>query len=130
MEALTPQSSPWPRRANDEVFDPRERFRRAGTSPGMKREDRSGGRVGRGLLDGAVPREDPRVPLRPPPSLPCQVLTAEDWNSVMYDGIMAYGGPTYPGVLVCIYFIILFVCGNCILPDTGHRKGPGEEAWG
>lgn len=87
MEALTPQSSPWPRRANDEVFDPRERFRRAGTSPGMKREDRSGGRVGRGLLDGAVPREDPRVPLRPPPSLPCQVLTAEDWNSVMYDGI-------------------------------------------
>ncbi|XP_007456198.1 PREDICTED: voltage-dependent L-type calcium channel subunit alpha-1S [Lipotes vexillifer] len=44
-----------------------------------------------------------------------QVLTAEDWNSVMYDGIMAYGGPTYPGVLVCIYFIILFVCGNYIL---------------
>lgn len=32
----------------------------------------------------------------------------------MYNGIMAYGGPTYPGVLVCIYFIILFVCGNCI----------------
>lgn len=48
----------------------------------------------------------------------------------MYDGIMAYGGPTYPGVLVCIYFIILFVCGNCIRPDAGHRKGPGEEAWG
>lgn len=32
----------------------------------------------------------------------------------MYNGIMAYGGPSYPGVLVCIYFIILFVCGNCI----------------
>ena len=44
-----------------------------------------------------------------------QVLTGEDWNSVMYNGIMAYGGPTYPGVLVCIYFIILFVCGNYIL---------------
>ncbi|XP_057583619.1 LOW QUALITY PROTEIN: voltage-dependent L-type calcium channel subunit alpha-1S [Hippopotamus amphibius kiboko] len=44
-----------------------------------------------------------------------QVLTGEDWNSVMYDGIMAYGGPSYPGVLVCIYFIILFVCGNYIL---------------
>ena len=33
----------------------------------------------------------------------------------MYDGIMAYGGPSFPGMLVCIYFIILFVCGNCIL---------------
>ncbi|XP_028629633.1 voltage-dependent L-type calcium channel subunit alpha-1S isoform X1 [Grammomys surdaster] len=44
-----------------------------------------------------------------------QVLTGEDWNSVMYNGIMAYGGPSYPGILVCIYFIILFVCGNYIL---------------
>ncbi|XP_037668169.1 voltage-dependent L-type calcium channel subunit alpha-1S [Choloepus didactylus] len=44
-----------------------------------------------------------------------QVLTGEDWNSVMYNGIMAYGGPSYPGMLVCIYFIILFVCGNYIL---------------
>uniref|UniRef100_A0A2K5DJT0 Voltage-dependent L-type calcium channel subunit alpha n=1 Tax=Aotus nancymaae TaxID=37293 RepID=A0A2K5DJT0_AOTNA len=44
-----------------------------------------------------------------------QVLTGEDWTSMMYNGIMAYGGPAYPGVLVCIYFIILFVCGNYIL---------------
>ncbi|XP_069797369.1 voltage-dependent L-type calcium channel subunit alpha-1S-like isoform X2 [Narcine bancroftii] len=44
-----------------------------------------------------------------------QILTGEDWNSVMNDGIMAYGGPSFPGVLVCIYFIILFVCGNYIL---------------
>ncbi|KAK9404409.1 voltage-dependent L-type calcium channel subunit alpha-1S [Crotalus adamanteus] len=44
-----------------------------------------------------------------------QVLTAEDWTSIMYNGIMAYGGPSYPGVLVCIYFIVLFVCGNYIL---------------
>uniref|UniRef100_A0A452T2N4 Voltage-dependent L-type calcium channel subunit alpha n=1 Tax=Ursus maritimus TaxID=29073 RepID=A0A452T2N4_URSMA len=44
-----------------------------------------------------------------------QVLTGEDWNSMMYNGIMAYGGPSYPGVLVCAYFIILFVCGNYIL---------------
>ncbi|XP_037352726.1 voltage-dependent L-type calcium channel subunit alpha-1S [Talpa occidentalis] len=44
-----------------------------------------------------------------------QVLTGEDWTSVMYNGIMAYGGPSYPGVLVCIYFIILFICGNYIL---------------
>lgn len=28
---------------------------------------------------------------------------------------MAYGGPEFPGILVAIYFIILFVCGNCIL---------------
>ncbi|KAM7049936.1 voltage-dependent L-type calcium channel subunit alpha-1S isoform 1-T1 [Molossus nigricans] len=44
-----------------------------------------------------------------------QVLTGEDWNSVMYNGVMAYGGPSYPGMLVCIYFVILFVCGNYIL---------------
>uniref|UniRef100_A0A6I8NKM7 Voltage-dependent L-type calcium channel subunit alpha n=1 Tax=Ornithorhynchus anatinus TaxID=9258 RepID=A0A6I8NKM7_ORNAN len=44
-----------------------------------------------------------------------QILTGEDWNSVMYDGIMAYGGPFFPGMLVCVYFIILFICGNYIL---------------
>ncbi|XP_041111363.1 voltage-dependent L-type calcium channel subunit alpha-1C-like isoform X2 [Polyodon spathula] len=44
-----------------------------------------------------------------------QILTGEDWNSVMYNGIMAYGGPSFPGMLVCIYFIILFICGNYIL---------------
>ncbi|KAA0713731.1 Voltage-dependent L-type calcium channel subunit alpha-1F [Triplophysa tibetana] len=44
-----------------------------------------------------------------------QILTGEDWNSVMYDGIMAYGGPVFPSMIVCIYFVILFVCGNYIL---------------
>uniref|UniRef100_A0AAR2K4H2 Voltage-dependent L-type calcium channel subunit alpha n=1 Tax=Pygocentrus nattereri TaxID=42514 RepID=A0AAR2K4H2_PYGNA len=44
-----------------------------------------------------------------------QILTGEDWNSVMYDGIMAHGGPAMPGILVSIYFIILFICGNYIL---------------
>ncbi|XP_062975001.1 voltage-dependent L-type calcium channel subunit alpha-1F [Elgaria multicarinata webbii] len=44
-----------------------------------------------------------------------QILTGEDWNAVMYDGIMAYGGPYFPGMLVCVYFIILFICGNYIL---------------
>ena len=44
-----------------------------------------------------------------------QILTGEDWNAVMYDGVMAHGGPSMPGILVSIYFIILFVCGNCIL---------------
>uniref|UniRef100_A0A665T9Y1 Voltage-dependent L-type calcium channel subunit alpha n=1 Tax=Echeneis naucrates TaxID=173247 RepID=A0A665T9Y1_ECHNA len=44
-----------------------------------------------------------------------QILTGEDWNAVMYDGIMAYGGPSSSGVIVCFYFIILFICGNYIL---------------
>lgn len=48
-------------------------------------------------------------------SLSLQILTGEDWNAVMYDGIMAYGGPIFPNMVVCIYFVILFVCGNCIL---------------
>uniref|UniRef100_A0A673ADD1 Voltage-dependent L-type calcium channel subunit alpha n=1 Tax=Sphaeramia orbicularis TaxID=375764 RepID=A0A673ADD1_9TELE len=41
-----------------------------------------------------------------------QILTGEDWNVVMYDGIMAYGGPVFPGMIVCVYFVILFICGN------------------
>uniref|UniRef100_A0A673AD78 Voltage-dependent L-type calcium channel subunit alpha n=1 Tax=Sphaeramia orbicularis TaxID=375764 RepID=A0A673AD78_9TELE len=45
-----------------------------------------------------------------------QILTGEDWNVVMYDGIMAYGGPVFPGMIVCVYFVILFICGtNCDL---------------
>uniref|UniRef100_A0A8D9A5M4 Voltage-dependent L-type calcium channel subunit alpha n=1 Tax=Cacopsylla melanoneura TaxID=428564 RepID=A0A8D9A5M4_9HEMI len=44
-----------------------------------------------------------------------QILTGEDWNAVMYDGIQAYGGVSSLGVLACIYFIILFICGNYIL---------------
>uniref|UniRef100_A0A671XQC9 Voltage-dependent L-type calcium channel subunit alpha n=1 Tax=Sparus aurata TaxID=8175 RepID=A0A671XQC9_SPAAU len=47
-----------------------------------------------------------------------QILTGEDWNVVMYDGIMAYGGPVFPGMIVCVYFVILFICGNCILPQV------------
>lgn len=53
-----------------------------------------------------------------------QILTGEDWNSIMYDGIMAYGGPSFPGMLVCIYFIILFVCGNCILCLQSQPQAP------
>jgi voltage-dependent calcium channel L type alpha-1D len=33
----------------------------------------------------------------------------------MYVGIEAYGGVSSVGVLACVYFIILFICGNCIL---------------
>ncbi|XP_066212111.1 voltage-dependent L-type calcium channel subunit alpha-1F isoform X4 [Saccopteryx leptura] len=70
-----------------------------------------------------------------------QILTGEDWNVVMYDGIMAYGGPFFPGMLVCVYFIILFICGNYILlnvflaiavdnlasGDAGTAKDKGRE---
>uniref|UniRef100_A0A4X2LZN7 Voltage-dependent L-type calcium channel subunit alpha n=1 Tax=Vombatus ursinus TaxID=29139 RepID=A0A4X2LZN7_VOMUR len=72
-----------------------------------------------------------------------QILTGEDWNVVMYDGILAYGGPFFPGMLVCIYFIILFICGNYILlnvflaiavdnlagGDASTSKGRGKNAY-
>ncbi|KAH7974411.1 hypothetical protein HPB49_015094 [Dermacentor silvarum] len=41
-----------------------------------------------------------------------QILTGEDWNVVMYDGIKAFGGVGSFGGVACIYFIILFICGN------------------
>uniref|UniRef100_A0AAG5DDX1 Voltage-dependent L-type calcium channel subunit alpha n=3 Tax=Anopheles atroparvus TaxID=41427 RepID=A0AAG5DDX1_ANOAO len=44
-----------------------------------------------------------------------QILTGEDWNMVMYDGIQAYGGVASMGIIASIYFIILFICGNYIL---------------
>ncbi|XP_033213450.1 voltage-dependent calcium channel type D subunit alpha-1-like [Belonocnema kinseyi] len=44
-----------------------------------------------------------------------QILTGEDWNTVMYVGILAYGGVASTGVIACAYFIILFICGNYIL---------------
>ncbi|XP_061511535.1 muscle calcium channel subunit alpha-1 isoform X4 [Anopheles gambiae] len=44
-----------------------------------------------------------------------QILTGEDWNMVMYDGIQAYGGVASLGIIASIYFIILFICGNYIL---------------
>ena len=33
----------------------------------------------------------------------------------MYDGINAFGGIKTKGAFACIYFIILFICGNFIL---------------
>uniref|UniRef100_A0A8C7JL74 Voltage-dependent L-type calcium channel subunit alpha n=1 Tax=Oncorhynchus kisutch TaxID=8019 RepID=A0A8C7JL74_ONCKI len=50
-----------------------------------------------------------------------QILTGEDWNAVMYDGIMAYGGPVFPQMIVCVYFVSLFVVGNCILSVNQDR---------
>jgi len=44
-----------------------------------------------------------------------QILTGEDWNVVMYDGIQAYGGITGLGSAFMFYFLILFIMGNFIL---------------
>lgn len=44
-----------------------------------------------------------------------QILTGEDWNEVMYTGIRAYGGVNSWGILISVYFIVLFICGNYIL---------------
>ncbi len=44
-----------------------------------------------------------------------QILTGEDWNVVMYNGIESYGGVGQVGVIICIYYVVLFICGNCIL---------------
>merc|ERR1719334_3110609 len=44
-----------------------------------------------------------------------QILTGEDWNVVMYDGIEAYGGIKGMGAIAALYFIILFIAGNFIL---------------
>ena len=44
-----------------------------------------------------------------------QILTGEDWNTIWYDGILAYGGPKPLSIIMGIYFIILFIFGNYIL---------------
>ncbi|PAV73408.1 hypothetical protein WR25_19168 isoform B [Diploscapter pachys] len=44
-----------------------------------------------------------------------QILTGEDWNTVMYNGINSFGGVGTVGVVVSIYYIVLFICGNYIL---------------
>merc|ERR1719411_2272807 len=69
-----------------------------------------------------------------------QILTGEDWNVVMYDGIQAYGGIKGLGAIAAMYFIILFVTGNFILlnvflaiavdnlsTDEDEEEGGGEE---
>ena len=42
-------------------------------------------------------------------------MTGEDWNEVLYTGIRALGGLGLVGTVVCVYFIVLFICGNYIL---------------
>ncbi|CAB4032911.1 voltage-dependent N-type calcium channel subunit alpha-1B-like isoform X1, partial [Paramuricea clavata] len=45
-----------------------------------------------------------------------QMLSGEDWNTVMYEGILASGGPyTVTGILASFYFIGLVILGNYTL---------------
>jgi len=45
-----------------------------------------------------------------------QIMTGEDWNAVMYDGIVASGGPhTITGILSSLYFVSLVILGNYTL---------------
>ncbi|KAJ8934780.1 hypothetical protein NQ318_005622, partial [Aromia moschata] len=44
-----------------------------------------------------------------------QILTGEDWNEVMYNGINALGGPHDNGMIYSLYFIILMLFGNYTL---------------
>ncbi|RUS88185.1 hypothetical protein EGW08_004082 [Elysia chlorotica] len=44
-----------------------------------------------------------------------QILTGEDWNEVMYNGIRAHGGIEENGMLLSSYFIILVLFGNYTL---------------
>ncbi|VDK81639.1 unnamed protein product [Dibothriocephalus latus] len=69
-------------------------------------------------------------------------MTGEDWNEAMYIGITSYSNQRF-GILVCIYYVFLFICGNYILlnvflaiavdnlADTGQgkeKKSEGSEA--
>lgn len=39
----------------------------------------------------------------------------------MYDGVRAHGGPDFPGILASIYFVILYIVGNCIPDNQANR---------
>ncbi|CAH8537039.1 unnamed protein product [Schistosoma rodhaini] len=67
-----------------------------------------------------------------------QILTSEDWNEAMYNGIRSYSNSRV-GIMVCLYYVILFICGNYILlnvflaiavdnlADTGQIEEKKEE---
>lgn len=44
-----------------------------------------------------------------------QILTGEDWNEVMYNGIRSQGGIEGNGIYYCAYFILLVLFGNYTL---------------
>ena len=50
-----------------------------------------------------------------------QILTGEDWNEVMYNGIQSLGGINGGGIIYCTYFIVLVLFGNCILEENRSK---------
>ncbi|GLV41113.1 cacophony [Carabus blaptoides fortunei] len=44
-----------------------------------------------------------------------QILTGEDWNEVMYQGIVSQGGHKKGGMIYSLYFIVLMLFGNYTL---------------
>lgn len=45
-----------------------------------------------------------------------QILTGEDWNAVMYEGVLANGGPKDPtGLVMSLYFVGIVIIGNYVL---------------
>ncbi|CAF3829900.1 unnamed protein product [Rotaria sp. Silwood1] len=44
-----------------------------------------------------------------------QILTGEDWNEIMYNGIISQEGPHGKGMIYSLYFIILVLFGNYTL---------------
>jgi hypothetical protein len=44
-----------------------------------------------------------------------QILTGEDWNEIMYNGIRSRGGPYGLGLSASLYFIVLMLFGNYTL---------------
>lgn len=61
---------------------------------------------------------------------PFQILTGEDWNEVMYDGIKSQGG-VQGGMVFSIYFIVLTLFGNCILRrGCDMHSGLRRSRWG
>ncbi|RMB90065.1 hypothetical protein DUI87_33520 [Hirundo rustica rustica] len=67
---------------------------------------------------GRVPHCPQGSSFPPPP----QILTGEDWNAVMYDGIKSQGG-VKGGMVFSVYFIVLTLFGNCILGVPGGVPG-------
>lgn len=66
--------------------------------------------------------------LRNQPMSSLQILTGEDWNAVMYHGIESQGG-VHGGMFSSIYFIVLTLFGNCILPDWSKSIHHHAALW-
>uniref|UniRef100_A0AAR2J7E3 Calcium channel, voltage-dependent, R type, alpha 1E subunit a n=1 Tax=Pygocentrus nattereri TaxID=42514 RepID=A0AAR2J7E3_PYGNA len=55
-----------------------------------------------------------------------QILTGEDWNEVMYNGIRSQGG-VKSGMWSSIYFIVLTLFGNCIFYQIPRARGEDKR---